>query len=238
MLDTNALQLLKTGIEEKDFSKIKKSYELLTSTQVETLDNSHLQQILSLLSESQQERVPVENKEIEPEPEDYDDSLIQIETEAADSSNDEPLPAENSLLDVGEEEVFDEEEEKVLPKKNPSKIPFFGEEVIEDAGSGGETRNKQCVRVAFPLGPRKNNFKDNPAFAKTDTLTFDKKVRTRESIAAKKMIPKRQPSKKVVVRCFSCQRKYRIDAHLAPQRLGRDDLTSYQCDNCILSKRG
>lgn len=189
-----------------------------------------------------QEGVPAQPKiEIpnEPEPsspadsEENDDSLIQLDD--LPKEVDEPLEPDN-LDDVGEELVEDEplaSEEVVRPKliKNSS----LNEEVLEEGEGRG---NRQCVRVAFSTAPKKNRFKDNLAFAKEDTLKFDKKVRTKDSIQAHSLIQKRPAIEKVIVTCKACNRRFRVDAQLAPKRLDSQDKTSYQCDSCILQRKG
>ncbi len=190
----------------------------------------------------EQERVPVQQKiEIpnEPEPsssadsEEDDDSLLQLDDLPKDVDESKNP---DSLVDVGEELVEDDDEpveEVIRPKltKNSS----LNEEIVEEGEGRG---NRQCVRVAFSTAPKKNRFKDNAAFAKEDTLKFDKKVRTKDSIEAHSFIQKRKPVQKVVVTCKGCSRRFRVDAQLAPQRLDSQDSTSYQCDNCILQRKG
>jgi len=156
----------------------------------------------------------------------------------------EPLPSsgtqreiEESLDDVQEELVEEDvasEPEFVQPvlKKDNSLV----EEVLDEGAQ--QAGNRQCLRVAFSTAPRKNRFKDNPSFAKLDTLAFDKKVRTEDSIKAHRFIEKRPPAVKVVVRCRECSRKFKIDSRLAPQRLDREDVSTYQCDGCILRRKG
>lgn len=168
-----------------------------------------------------------------------DDSLLEIDPESpslikGSASNAVVI---DEALDVGEEVVEDDEPETVVPKvvKDTSLMDV---EILEEGDSGGGRGNRACVRVPLSRSPRKNRFRDNPAFAKIDTLKFDKVVRTEESVRAHEFIEKRPPAIKVVVSCRECKRKFRIDAKLAPQRIEAGDTTSYQCDGCILSRKG
>lgn len=224
-------------------------------------DNQELSEILKQLFEQQQKQMellarllpkpvpnPVEQESLPPKNSDEEELLLPDEDSLNEESeggasllNEEQseVVENSSFVDVGEELV-----EETLPEPEPTFVKPISrasnvlaeEEVLED-GAGGKRGNRACVRVAFSTGPRKNKFKDNSAFAKRDTFEFDKKVRTQDALRAHKMIEKRPPSTKIVVSCLSCQRRFRIDPKLAPQRIG-DNLSSYQCDSCILSRKG
>ncbi len=181
------------------------------------------------------EKTEQESSPAEPEPESSDEeSLLVIDdlpkTVAEPKNSD-------TLTDVGEELVEDDEPEEIEQEIRPrlEKNSSLNEEVLEEGQGRG---NKQCVRVAFSTAPRKNRFKDNISFAKEDTIKFDKKVRTQDSIQAHSFIQKRPPAQKIIVRCRNCSRRYKIDSKFAPQRLDSQDSSSYQCDNCILQRKG
>lgn len=193
------------------------------------LQQQQINQILGLLTKPpaliQQERVPPE-----------DENLLEIAPAPSNSTEiEDDSPVLDNSVDV-QEELVEEESEVVIPKIKKDTSLIHDGEILEEGESG--RGNRACVRVPLSTGPRKNRFKDNPSFAKVDTLKFDKVVRTEDSIKAHDFIEKRPPAVKMVVRCRECNRQFRIDAKLAPQRVDVGDTSSYQCDSCILRRKG
>ena len=227
------LELIKEGVLTGNMEQIARGYAMMTGEQIEP------SQISESLEEDSQGSTPPINSEIPPS----SDSTISSEDELLE----EDLEQNSSLEELLEDEDVTETEQVVenpnlfLPKKklvHKLIVPasFSGSVESLDNDEDNSPKEQQCTRTAFQIKKRENKFKDNLTYAKED-ITFDNKVRSSASKDAHKYIQKRPPDKGVVVTCRECNRRFRIQTALAPQKLTGNDKTSYQCDKCILNKK-
>jgi hypothetical protein len=167
------------------------------------------------------------------------------ETETGVSKAEEISDEEWASLTQSEKNSSPEPEppQQVAAQRKP--VPFEVEEIssrsdriFEEGDLGVSNGRRSCTRVPFSVAPKRNRFKDNAAINQEDTLLFDRKVRTRQSIAAHNSIQKRPPKQKVIVQCEVCNRRFRIDAELAPVRYESDESSNFKCDSCILKRKG
>jgi len=229
------LQLIRQGLLDNNLDKIRQGYEALTGEKISLGDVADAVQFIN------------PNEYIEKAGINIAEETIALAQEK-NKQEEEALAAQENSLDIepfappppssanSEEEIVDDNEEEIvkdIPKKNNSLL----EEPIGEDESQNTVGNKQCIRVPFLIGKRKNRFKDNTAIAADDTIKFDKKVRTSSSIAQKSNIDKRPAPVKIVVSCRECHRKFRVDPLFVPSHVGGDRAT-YQCDGCRPKKRG
>src|SRR5687767_10217341 len=126
-----ALEILKEGIESKDFSKIQEAYAQLTGNPIAgQLERKHIEELLSFFP-------PKADKQESPTPqqpeENAEEELLEIEP---DSRTHTPLPAD-TLDDsaeelVEEEENLSEEEEVVEPKRKKNTSLRDDAEIYEE----------------------------------------------------------------------------------------------------------
>jgi len=255
----SALELIKQGILAGDMTKISKGYSMITGEKLEPsqITDEHVQKLKTVFSDLQgKHHTSTETDSparpepsptslegtFSPLPDDYENDLPSEELIEEQNFSEQPVDdGAFSANSVDEEPVL--ENSLILPgptMANKTKLILptnFNEQPL-DGSDSTPTGGRQCSRVQFQIKKRVNKFVDNKAYAAEDTLLFDNKVRSKNSIAAHKFIQKRPPDVGVIVTCRGCNRRYKISSKMAPGRLEGDDKTTYQCDGCILRNRG
>jgi len=147
------------------------------------------------------------------------------------------LSGEQEISDEDDNDnLLEEEDDGAIFRKKAKKAKagkmFDSDEDVEFK-EDNHKGDKRCRTVPFEIKKRVNKYVDNKVESISDK-DFDSKVRSPESIEARKNIQHRPAAVKVKVKCRKCDKRFLIQPELAPSRLLDGDSTSYVCDKCIL----